>query len=104
LVAGKEVVLGQPDCRALTALRVAARQRDQIRVVVLVEKKISEVQRMADVEISAVAVPAVPAFRRNLRLDSVSVDGYQAGQLRADQHVGGPDRVHVQFLLTASMW
>jgi hypothetical protein len=103
LVSGEEVFLGQSDCRVLTALRVTARQSDQVRVVVLIEKKVSEVERIADVEISAVAVPAVPAFRRNLCLHSVSVDGYQAGQLGAHHHVDGPDRVHVLFLLMASM-
>jgi hypothetical protein len=62
LVAGEKVFLGQSDRRALTALRVAAGQSDQVRVVVLVEEKVTEVERMADIEVSAATVRAVPAF------------------------------------------
>ena len=53
----------QSDCRALTALRVAARQSaTRYASSSLVEEKETEVERMADVEISPVTLRKCPPF------------------------------------------
>jgi len=67
-VAAEKVLLAQPDSGArLRALRVAARQRHHIGVVVLIEKQKSEVKCMADLEIGCAAGLAVPAFCGDVR-------------------------------------
>jgi hypothetical protein len=73
-VAAEKVLLAQPDSGArLRALRVAARQRHHIGVVVLIEKQKAEVKCMADLEIGRTASLTVPAFRGDLGQDPVAV-------------------------------
>jgi hypothetical protein len=71
----------------LAAVWTAARQRDHVGVVVLVEKQKTEIKSMPDLEIGSVAGFAVPAFRGDLRNDAVPVGGDQADQLRAHWRV-----------------
>jgi hypothetical protein len=67
----------------LCAAWVAARQRHHVGVVVLVEKKKTEVKSVADLEIGSAATPAVPALYGDQAQNSLPVVGDQADQFRS---------------------